>query len=161
MYGEKVPSATMVPRSRPSLLWCRAVWSVNCRPPSRKAPRSQTCDGRLRQDGHLPHEGMKLKTTWSPTARSVTPSPISMTSPAPSWPPMTGNWLMPISSAMSAGSAKSPVTMCSSEWHRPEAASLTSTSPFFGGSSSMSSTLQSVCGSHRIAARVCIEVSPK
>ena len=63
---------------------------------------------------------------------------------------------MPISSAMSAGSAMSPVTMCSSEWHSPEAASLTSTSPALGGSSSMSSTLHSVCGSHKMAARVCI-----
>ena len=47
-----------------------------------------------------------------------------MTSPAPSWPPMTGNCDMPMSSAMSGGSAMSPVTRCSSEWHRPRGGQL-------------------------------------
>ena len=37
----------------------------------------------------------------------------------------------------------SPVTRCSSEWHRPEAASSTCTSPALGSSRSMSSTLHS------------------
>ena len=59
---------------------------------------------------------------------------------------------MPISFWASSGSARSPVSRCSSEWHRPDPTSLTSTSPAFGGSSSTSSTLQSVFGSHRIAA---------
>src|SRR3954470_17604426 len=50
--------------------------------------------------------------------------------------------------------ATPPVTRCSSLWHMPLAASFTSTSPAFGGSSSISSTLQGVCRSQRIAAIV-------
>ena len=48
------------------------------------------------------------------------------------------------------------MTRCSSEWHMPDAASLTSTSPSRGGSSSIGSTLQSPCVSHKIAASVCM-----
>src|SRR3954471_22394190 len=50
--------------------------------------------------------------------------------------------------------ARSPVTRCSSLWHMPLAANFTNTSPAFGGSSSISSTLQGVCRSQRIAAIV-------
>ena len=72
-------------------------------------------------DGHCPQAGMKPNTTWSPGARPVTPGPTSSTTPAPSWPPMIGNT-----------PPRSPVTRCSSEWHMPEAASLTRTSPCLG-----------------------------
>ena len=50
--------------------------------------------------------------------------------------------------------ARSPVTRCSSLWHMPVAASLTSTSPGSGGSRSISSTLHGALRSHRIAAFV-------
>src|SRR5688572_19768820 len=51
---------------------------------------------------------------------------------------------------------RSPVTRCSSEWHIPEAANLTRTSPGPGGSSSISSTLHGAPSSQRIAACVFI-----
>ena len=95
---------------------------------------------------------MNPNTTWSPGLRLVTPGPTSTTVPAPSWPPITGNCWMPISFWASSGTARSPVSRCSSEWHSPEPTSWTSTSPALGGSSSTSSTLQSVFGSHRTAA---------
>src|ERR1700704_4592675 len=46
----------------------------------------------------------------------------------------------------------SPVTRCSSEWHSPELASLTSTSPSEGPSSSTSSTLHGWFRPHSTAA---------
>src|SRR6185295_5459077 len=51
-------------------------------------------------------------------------------------------------------------TTCSSLWHIPLAANLTSTSPAFGGSRSISSTLHGVLRSHRIAAFVFTAVPP-
>jgi hypothetical protein len=33
----------------------------------------------------------KELTTWSPTAKPLTPSPTATISPAPSWPSTTGN----------------------------------------------------------------------
>ena len=39
---------------------------------------------------HLPHGGLQATTTWSPTARSVTPSPTAEMMPAPSWPGTNG-----------------------------------------------------------------------
>ncbi len=107
---------------------CRPVW----RPAIRTAPTSHRLECPVAHDGHWPQAGMKPNTTWSPGLRSVTPGPTSSTTPAPSWPPMIGS-----------GTGMSPVTRCSSEWHMPDAASLTSTSPSLGGSSSMGSTLQS------------------
>ncbi len=94
---------------------------------------------------HLPQEGRKLITTWSPTSTSVTPSPISVTTPAPSWPPRIGS-----------GTGMSPVTRCSSEWHRPLATILTRTSWAFGGSSSISSTSHFWPNPHSTAALVFI-----
>ena len=75
------------------------------------------------------------------------------TTPAPSCPPIMGG--------AGVAPARSPVTTCSSEWHIPDAASLTSTSPAFGGSSSISSTLHGVLISRRIAARVLTSIPPK
>ena len=57
-----------------------------------------------------------------------------------------------MASAVAGSSTMSPVTRCSSEWHRPDAASSTSTSPALGGSSSISSTLHLLWVSHRMAA---------
>src|SRR6267142_964174 len=72
---------------------------------------------------------MKAKTTWSPLANSLTPSPASSTTPAPSWPSTSGS-----------GSAIVPVIAERSEWHTPQAPRRTSTSPRFGASMLISST---------------------
>ena len=64
---------------------------------------------------------MKAVTTWSPSLRSVTPGPTLMTMPEPSCPPRPGK-----------PTGVAPVTRCSSEWHRPDAASSTMTSPAAG-----------------------------
>jgi hypothetical protein len=69
---------------------------------------------------HRPQDGMKLTETWSPGLTVRTPGPISITSPEPSCPPIIGSHsVIPICSIMSAGGTRSPVTRCSSEWHRP------------------------------------------
>ena len=109
----------------------------------RMPPTSHRFECPVAQGGHFPQAGTKPSTTWSPGARPVTPGPTSSTTPAPSWPPMTGR-----------GTGMSPVSRCSSEWHMPDAASLMRTSPSLGGSSSMGSTLQA-SRSHRTAASVC------
>jgi len=72
---------------------------------------------------------MKAVTTWSPSSSPVTPGPTLTTVPAPSCPPSTGN-----------ATGVAPVTRCSSEWHSPEAASWTVTSPDRGSPISISST---------------------
>ena len=110
------------------------------------APRSQRLEWPVAHGTQRPHDGMNPNTTWSPGDSQLTPSPTSSTTPAPSCPPMIGG-----------GNGRSPVTTCSSLWHIPEAAILTSTSPALGGSSSMSSTLQGVFVSHKMAALVCMD----
>src|SRR5438874_5442101 len=72
---------------------------------------------------------MKEKMTWSPRANSLTPSPTSSTTPAPSWPSTSGS-----------GSAMVPVIAERSEWHTPQAARRTNTSPRLGPSTLISST---------------------
>src|SRR6266850_2050229 len=72
---------------------------------------------------------MKEKTTWSPRASSLTPSPTSSTMPAPSWPSTSGS-----------GSAIVPVIADRSEWHTPQAPRRTNTSPRFGPSTLICST---------------------
>src|SRR5258706_2291463 len=72
---------------------------------------------------------MKEKTTWSPLAKSPTPSPISSTTPAPSWPSTRGS-----------GSAMVPVIADRSEWQTPQAPRRTNTSPRLGPSTLISST---------------------
>src|SRR6185295_19741663 len=126
--------------------WWRLVPSDNCRPVAVIPLRSHRFEWPEAQLGHLPHAGKKENTTWSPTSSEVTFGPTSITTPAPSWPPMHGGSLVT--------PARSPVTTCSSLWHIPLAANLTSTSPAFGGSRSISSTLHGVLRSHRIAAFV-------
>src|ERR671937_2253980 len=84
---------------------------------------------------------MKEKMTWSPLAKSVTPSPTSSTTPAPSWPSTSGS-----------GSAIVPVIAERSEWHTPQAASLTDTSPRLGASMEIDSTTTGLlCSRHTTA----------
>ena len=109
-------------------------------------PMSQRLLWPSAQLGQRPHAGMKPNTTWSPATSENTPAPTSMTMPAPSWPPISGG--------SGVAPARSPVTRCSSLWHMPLATILTNTSPAFGGSSSISSTLQAVFRALRIAALV-------
>ena len=74
---------------------CRMRSSPRCRRvvPSGRWPRfccSRIARQRfvlsLRQCRHSRHCGENNVMTWSPTARSVTPSPSASTTPAPSWP---------------------------------------------------------------------------
>src|ERR1051325_9646131 len=85
---------------------------------------------------------MKEETTWSPLEREETPSPTSMTSPAASWPRMSGS-----------GIASVPLVADRSEWHTPEAASFKVTSFPLGGSTVISSTTTGRLSSRQIAAR--------
>src|SRR5437763_1934378 len=61
---------------------------------------------------------MAVTTTWSPTATVVTPSPTSVTTPAPSWP-----------STIGSGLGRSPLRTETSEAHTPEASRRTAISP--------------------------------
>ena len=133
----------MSPRSWPWAWWrARAVGDLHAEAEQRRRGRTGSGD-RSSSSGSGRSDGMKPNTTWSPGASQLTPARPPRTTPAPSWPPMIGR-----------ANGRSPVTRCSSEWHMPDAASLTSTSPGLGGSSSISSTLQSLPTSHRIAALV-------
>ncbi len=128
-YGENVPRQHIVPTP-----WPRAV--ILCPPASSlpermRAPNSHRFWWPVEHARHLPHEGMKLSTTGSPSFTEVTPLPTASTYPAPSWPPTIGS-----------GAGRSPVTRCSSEWHIPDAANFTLTSPGSGSARSTSSTLQ-------------------
>src|ERR1700761_2543643 len=76
----------------------------------------------------------------------VTPDPTSSTKPAPSCPPIIG-----------PANGTSPTRWWSSEWQSPAAATRTRTSPARGGSSSISSTFQSVPASYSTAA--CVRMS--
>src|SRR5205807_4922325 len=105
------------------------------------APRSQRLVWPLAHHLQRPHDGRKESTTWSPGPTADTLGPTSRTVPAPSCPPTTGK-----------GMGMSPVTRCSSEWHSPELASLISTSPSDGPSSSTSSTLHGSLRPHSTAA---------
>ena len=142
VWWENVPMRHIRPRSLP-WAWWREVPSAICMPPPMRAPRSQRFWCPVEQLGQRPQEGMKPNTTWSPGFSQLTPSPTSSMTPAPSWPPMIGS-----------ANGRSPVTRCSSEWHMPDAAIFTSTSPGPGGSSSTSSTLHGVLVSQRMAALV-------
>ena len=93
--------------------------------PFAAAPGSQSAGRPSAQGMQWPQLGMNTMTTWSPRARSVTPSPTSSTTPAASWP-----------SAIGIGRGRSPLMTERSEWHRPAAPILTSTSSRPGGSSS-------------------------
>src|SRR6185436_4476016 len=95
---------------------------------------------------------MNEVTTWSPTARPATPSPTSITSPAPSWPRTSGG-----------GKGMVPLVADRSEWQTPQAASFTVTSPRFGPSTLMVSTTTGLFSSRQTAALPvrCIRIPPK
>ncbi len=73
--------------------------------------------------------------------KPLTPSPTSTTSPAPSWPSTSGG-----------GSAMVPLVAERSEWHTPQAASFTITSPRLGESTVISSTTTGLFSSRQTAA---------
>ena len=54
------------------------------------APSSQRYWRPVEHHLHRPQLGMNETDTWSPGSTLVTPGPTSSTTPAPSWPPMTG-----------------------------------------------------------------------
>ncbi len=81
---------------------------------------------------HFPHGGDQATMTWSPTARSVTPSPTAEISPAPSWPGTNG-----------APWGRVPFMAERSEWQTPVALMWIVTSPGPGSPTSMSSTISS------------------
>src|SRR5690348_15062998 len=114
----------------------------------RNMPRSHRLCMPRAQYEQRPQDGRKLRTTESPSATWLTLPPTLTTTPAPSWPPTTGN-----------GIGMSPVTRCSSEWHSPLAVSLTRTSLSFGASSSTSSTCHFSFRPQSTAALVFIDCS--
>ncbi len=124
-------------------------------------PRSQRF---WRPDAHqwqVPHEGMKETATWSPSATCVTFGPTSVTIPAPSCPPTTGNMdFTPIIASTSGVWLMSPLRRCSSEWHMPDQTIFTRTSRFPGGSISISSVFHGSLSPVHTAARVVDMVSP-
>ena len=75
-----------------------------------------------------PQLGTNTSTTRSPGFKSCTPTPTSTTVPDASCP-----------SAMGTGRDRTPVITDKSEWHKPAAVSLMSTSPKPGASRSISS----------------------
>src|SRR5262249_13063907 len=75
---------------------------------------------------------------------SVTPSPTAATTPAPSCPSTIGQRPSP----------STPSARCTSEWHTPAAATCTSTSPRWGGSSNTVSTATGLPGARSTTARI-------
>src|SRR5262249_41157251 len=98
---------------------------------------------RERQDGQLRHSGVYSGMTWSPFLTEVTPTPVSTTTPAPSWPRIDGN--------NPSGSAPDKVN--SSVWHTPVALISTRTSPARGPSSWTGATSSGWPGAKATAAR--------
>src|SRR6185503_18361169 len=98
------------------------------------------------QDLHSRHSGVYSGMTWSPFLSVLTPGPTSTTTPAPSWPKMTGK----------SPSGSAPERVNSSVWQMPVARISTRTSPAFGPSSSTSTTSSGLPAAQAIAARVFI-----
>ncbi|SCD59210.1 hypothetical protein GA0115252_11086 [Streptomyces sp. DfronAA-171] len=90
--------------------------------------RSQRYVRPARQLTHAPQYWMRLPTTWSPTRTWVTSGPVSVTTPATSWPRTAGN------------SPPRKVATLRSEWQSPEARTSTLTSCPVGSASVTSST---------------------
>src|SRR5262245_53476006 len=97
-------------------------------------------------DLHSRHSGVYSGITWSPFFSDLTPGPTSTTTPAPSWPKITGN----------SPSGSAPERVNSSVWQTPVARISTSTSPAFGPSRSTSTTSSGLPAAYAIAARVFI-----
>src|SRR6267378_3967587 len=85
---------------------------------------------------------MNESTTRSPTANPLVPSPTSTTSPAASWPRISGG-----------GMGIVPLVAERSEWQTPQAPSLTVTSPRRGGSTVISSMTTGLLSSRHSTAR--------
>ena len=124
--SQKVEIPAAWPTGWPSML-IRKVPSGR-QPESTKAPRSHRFCIPEAHQRHRPQPGRNDITTWSPTDQPGVLGPTASTMPEPSWPPAKGR--MP--------GGRSPVHMWSSEWHRPEAASFSSSSPWRGSSRSIS-----------------------
>src|SRR5690606_20287779 len=84
---------------------------------------------------------MEDGTTWSPTWKSVTPSPTSATTPAPSCPSTSGG-----------GKRMVPLAADRSLWQTPQAASVMVISPCLGGSTRISSTCRGAFHSRQTTA---------
>src|SRR3984885_14385286 len=137
-----VPSMQKPPRSAPSSSWNLNVPSASI-PVIICAPQSHRFWRPVEQYRQVPQAGVNEQTTWSPALTRVTSGPTASITPAPSCPPTIGS--RPV---------ESPVWMCSSEWHMPEAMNLIRTSPALGSSSSSSVTSHGLPGSLMIAALV-------
>src|SRR3954447_24227817 len=99
-----------------------------------------------RQWTHSRHWGEKRVTTWSPTARSRTPSPTASTTPPPSWPSTVGEY----------PDGSTPEAVYRSVWQTPHATSRTSTSPARGSARSTSWIASGCPNSSSTAARIFI-----
>ena len=88
--------------------------------------------------------------TWSPGLTLVTPSPTSTTMPAPSWPSTAGK----------TPSGSSPLRVKASVWQTPVCVIFTSTSPFCGGATSISTICRGSPALNATAARDFIGGSP-
>ena len=152
VMGERAEQAHRQPEVLALRAWWRAVPSDICMPMRSDATEvAQVRSGRSSSSGQRPQAGMNPNTTWSPGASQLTPVADLQDD---------AGALVAADDGGSVTPARSPVTRCSSLWHMPLAAILTSTSPAFGGSSSISSTLHGVLRSHRIAALVFIVDPP-
>jgi len=145
VYSLKAETSANWATSSPRWLWRRNVPS-RCVPCPIKIPRSQSAASPLRHQRHLPQAGMEQSTTWSPGWTSLTPGPTFSTMPAPSCP-----------TTMGKRTGASPLAKCQSERHSPVATSLSSTSPSFGSSTSISSLENERVGLYKTAARDFIE----
>src|SRR3954465_11119209 len=92
---------------------------------------------------------MKEETTWSPTAKVVTPSPTSTTSPAASCPRISGG-----------GIGMVPFVADRSEWHTPQAATFTVTSPRLGPATLICSTTTGLFSSRQMTAFALYSICP-
>lgn len=101
------------------------------------------------QAWQLPQEGAQLRTTPSPGATCVTPSPTETTVPAPSWPRTAGT-----------GTRIVPLVRDRSEWQTPAAASFTRTWPGPGSGRSMSAISSGEPTAGSTAARTMMSTTP-
>ena len=117
VWWANVPSAPIARlMSSPLASWWRDVPSDSCMPVAVMLFMSHRLECPRAQLGQRPQAGTKPNTTWSPGATENTPAPTSMTTPAPSCPPIVGSGAV--------APSRSPVRRCSSLWHMPEACDL-------------------------------------
>src|SRR5690606_3766199 len=113
--GMIISSAHVPEPAKPNTGWpSRRKWGV---PAAANWTLTHRC-GCLKsmQNLQLPHGALQAMITWSPGCTLVTPSPTSLTTPAPSWPGTNG-----------AGCGMVPFMPETSEWHTPVAWILTLT----------------------------------